>query len=80
MFAFAFYPEFLPRHGPVVATTLALATFQVVAIDTPYCAGVVLLADRIRPRLSRAEVRRRLERALGAVLVGLGVELAATAS
>ena len=78
VFAFAFYPEFLPRHGPVVATTLALATFQVVVIDTPYCAGIVLLADRIRPWLSRAEVRRRLERALGAVLLALGIELAAT--
>jgi threonine/homoserine/homoserine lactone efflux protein len=78
VFAFAFYPEFLPRHGSVVATTVGLATFQVVVIDTPYCAGIVLLADRIRPWLSRAEVRRRLERALGAVLVALGVELAAT--
>jgi threonine/homoserine/homoserine lactone efflux protein len=78
VFAFAFYPEFLPRHGPVAATTLGLATFQVVVIDTPYCAGIVLLADRIRPWLSRAEVRRRLERALGAVLIALGVELAAT--
>ena len=79
VFAFAFYPEFLPRHGPVLPAALALATFQVVVIDTPYCAGIVLLADRIRPWLSRAQVRRRLERALGAILVALGIELAATA-
>jgi len=79
VFAFAFYPEFLPRHGSILADGLALATFQVLVIDTPYCAGIVLLADRARPWLSRAEIRRRLERALGAVLVALGIELAATA-
>jgi len=79
VFAFAFYPEFLPRHGSILADGLALAAFQVLVIDTPYCAGIVLLADRARPWLSRAEIRRRLERALGVVLVGLGVELAATA-
>lgn len=78
VFAFAFYPEFLPRHGPVLADALALATFQVLVIDTPYCAGIVLLADRVRPWLSRAEIRRRLERVLGAILVALGIELAAT--
>ena len=78
VFAFAFYPEFLPRTGSVLLPALALATYQVVVIDAPYCAGIVLLADRIRPWLSRAEVRRRMERVLGAVLVGLGVELAAT--
>ena len=78
VFAFAFYPEFLPRHGPVLITTLALATFQVLVIDAPYCAMVVLVTDRIRPWLSRAEIRHRMERALGAILVALGIELAAT--
>jgi threonine/homoserine/homoserine lactone efflux protein len=79
VFAFAFYPEFLPRHGPVLADAVALAAFQVLIIDAPYCAGIVLLADRIRPWLSRAEIRRRMERVLGVVLVALGIELAATA-
>jgi threonine/homoserine/homoserine lactone efflux protein len=78
VFAFAFYPEFLPRTGSVLVPALALATYQVVVIDAPYCAGIVLLADRIRPWLSRAEIRRRMERVLGAVLVALGIELAAT--
>jgi threonine/homoserine/homoserine lactone efflux protein len=49
-----------------------------VVIDAPYCAGIVLLADRVRPWLSRATIRRRMERGLGAVLVALGIELAAT--
>jgi threonine/homoserine/homoserine lactone efflux protein len=79
VFAFAFYPEFLPRHGPVLVPALTLAAFQIALVDAPYCAGVVLLANRIRPWLSRAVIRRRMERALGAVLIALGIELAATA-
>jgi threonine/homoserine/homoserine lactone efflux protein len=76
VFAFSFFPEFLPRHGPVFATSVVLATFQVV-LDTTYCAGIVLLAMRVRPWLSRVSVRRYLERFLGTILVALGVQLAA---
>jgi threonine/homoserine/homoserine lactone efflux protein len=79
VFAFSFYPQFLPRHGPVFGTTVALATVQIV-IDTSYCVLVVLLASRARRWLSRAAVRRRLERVLGATLVALGIDLAAGAA
>jgi threonine/homoserine/homoserine lactone efflux protein len=76
VFAFSFFPQFLPRHGPVFGTTVALALVQV-AIDGPYCAGVVLLASRARNWLSRTSVRRRMERILGTALIGLGIDLAA---
>jgi threonine/homoserine/homoserine lactone efflux protein len=76
VFAFSFFPQFLPRHGPVFSTTLALASVQLV-IDTTYCVGIVLLASRARHWLSRAAIRRRLERALGAALIALGIDLAA---
>lgn len=76
VFAFSFFPQFLPRHGSVFGTTVALATVQIV-IDSSYCVMVVLLASRARTWLSRAAVRRRLERALGATLVALGIDLAA---
>ena len=76
VFAFSFLPQFLPRHGPVFGTTLALACVQLV-IDTTYCVGIVLLASRARRWLSRATIRRRLERALGATLIALGLDLAA---
>jgi threonine/homoserine/homoserine lactone efflux protein len=79
VFAFSFYPQFLPRHGPVFGTTVALVTVQIV-IDTSYCVLVVLLASRARRWLSRAAVRRRLERVLGATLVALGIDLAAGAA
>jgi threonine/homoserine/homoserine lactone efflux protein len=76
VFAFSFFPQFLPRHGPVFGTTMALGLIQVV-IDGTYCAVVVLLASRARRWLSRVAVRRRLERILGTTLIGLGVDLAA---
>ena len=76
VFAFSFFPQFLPRHGPVFGTTVALGLVQIV-IDGTYCAVVVLLASRARRWLSRAAVRRRLERILGATLIALGLDLAA---
>lgn len=75
VFAFSFFPQFLPRHGAVFATSVVLAVIQVV-IDTTYCAGLVLLAVKVRPLLSRIAVRRYLERFLGTILVGLGLQLA----
>jgi len=79
VFAFSFFPQFLPRHGPVLGTAVMLAAIQVVVIDGPYCALIVLLASRARNWLSRAAIRRRLERILGATLVGLGLDLAVAA-
>jgi threonine/homoserine/homoserine lactone efflux protein len=77
IFAFSFFPQFLPRHGPVFGTAVALAAIQVLVIDGPYCVMIVLLASRARNWLSRATIRRRLERVLGATLIGLGIDLAA---
>ena len=78
VFAFSFFPQFLPRHGPVLPTALLLAGIEVVVIDAPYCAMIVLLASRAKNWLSRDKIRRRLERTLGVTLIGLGVDLAAS--
>lgn len=75
VFAVTFFPQFLPRTGPVLPTVVVLATIQV-TLDTMWCAGVVLAADRAGTWLRRRRVRARLERALGAVLIALGIELA----
>jgi threonine/homoserine/homoserine lactone efflux protein len=77
VFAFTFFPQFLPRHGPVLGAAAALAAIQVLVIDAPYCAMIVLLASRAKNWLSRATIRRRMERVLGATLVCLGIDLAA---
>jgi threonine/homoserine/homoserine lactone efflux protein len=79
VFAFTFFPQFLPRHGPVLGAAVTLAAIQVLVIDAPYCAMIVLLASRARNWLSRATIRRRMERILGAALVCLGIDLAAAA-
>jgi threonine/homoserine/homoserine lactone efflux protein len=75
VFAVSFFPQFLPRHGPLLGIVLALAAIQV-TLDTVWCLGIVLLADRARPLLQRVAIRRRIERVLGAVLVALGIGLA----
>jgi threonine/homoserine/homoserine lactone efflux protein len=74
VFAVSFFPQFLPRGGPLLPTVIALATIQVI-LDSSWCVGLVLAASRARRWLTRLSVRRRIERALGAVLVGLGLEL-----
>ncbi len=75
VFAVSFLPQFLPRHGPLLPTVLVLVAIQV-TLDTLYCCGIVLLADRARRFLERGTIRRRIERGLGLVLVGLGCEFA----
>jgi threonine/homoserine/homoserine lactone efflux protein len=74
VFAVSFFPQFLPRTGPVLPTVIALATIQVL-LDTLWCTGIVLLADRARGWLGSGQIKRRIERTLGAVLVALGFEL-----
>jgi len=77
-FGIVVLPQFLPSSGAVLPTLLVLAAVQLV-IDTAWCAGVVLAASRAREVLSRAHIRRRIERVMGAALLALGVGLAADA-
>ena len=77
-FGIVVLPQFLPSSGAVLPTLLVLAAVQLV-IDTAWCAGVVLAASRAREVLSRAHIRRRIERVMGAALMALGVGLAADA-
>jgi threonine/homoserine/homoserine lactone efflux protein len=77
-FGIVVVPQFLPSTGPVLPTLFVLAVIQLV-LDTTWCAGVVLAADRARDVLGRNHIRRRVERVFGAALIGLGVGLAADA-
>ncbi|MEC3957805.1 LysE family translocator [Nocardia sp. CDC153] len=78
VFGLTILPQFLPGSGPVLPTVLILAAIQLV-LDTAWCVGVVLAADRAGEWLRRTGIRRRIERALAAILVGLGIGLAADA-
>lgn len=77
-FGIVVLPQFLPAGGALLPTLLILAAIQLV-IDTSWCVGVVLAADRARNILSRTHIRRRIERTMGAALVALGLTLAADA-
>ncbi|UFS98962.1 LysE family translocator [Nocardia huaxiensis] len=78
VFGLTILPQFLPSEGPVLMTVVVLAAVQLV-IDTAWCVGVVLAADRAGNWLRRTGIRQRIERVLAAVLVGLGIGLAAEA-
>ncbi|XVV04308.1 LysE family translocator [Actinosynnema sp. CA-248983] len=73
VFALSFLPQFLPAD----AGRGALLVFALVwvAVDTLWYLVVVGVLDRVRGLLSRARVRRAVERVSGAVLVGLGLRL-----
>ncbi|MBX8688419.1 LysE family transporter [Mycobacterium sp. 20091114027_K0903767] len=77
-FGIVVLPQFLPTSGPVLPTLLALAAIQLV-VDTSWCVGVVVAADRARNILNRTHIRRRIERVMGAALVALGIGLGADA-
>jgi threonine/homoserine/homoserine lactone efflux protein len=55
---------------------MLLGLLQVI-VDAAWYVLLATLAGRARGLFSRAAVRRRLERITGAVLIGLGVRLAA---
>ncbi|WP_082844125.1 LysE family translocator [Nocardia salmonicida] len=78
VFGMTILPQFLPSEGPVLPTVAILAAIQLV-IDTAWCVGIVLAADRAGNWLRRSSIRQRMERALAAVLIGLGIGLAAEA-
>jgi threonine/homoserine/homoserine lactone efflux protein len=75
VFAFAFYPPFIPPGANVLGTTLLLGGVQVV-IDAGWFLLVALFVGRARKFFSRAKIRRRLERTTGTVLIALGIGLA----
>ena len=77
VFMFAFYPQFVPADGPVLAWTAALALLQV-AIETVLYLSLAAAVGRASLWFRRPKIRRRLEMASGSVLIGLGLRVAVT--
>lgn len=77
VFMFAFYPQFVPDDGPVLAWTAGLALLQVL-VETVLYLGLAAAVGRASAWFGRPKIRRRLEAASGTVLVGLGVRVAIT--
>ena len=75
VFMFAFYPQFVPDHGPVLAWTALLAAVQVV-VETALYLGLAAMVGRASGWFRRPRVRRRLDAVTGGVLVALGLRVA----
>jgi threonine/homoserine/homoserine lactone efflux protein len=69
-------PVFIP-HGAQVAPTALILGGIFLAEGIVWLAVIVLLGDRLNAVVSRASVRRRMERLTGVVMIGFGVRLAA---
>lgn len=76
VFGLTILPQFLPSHGPILTTVLVLAAIQLI-IDTAWSIGIVLVAHRAGTWLQHTGIRQRVERTLAAILVALGLGLAA---
>jgi len=74
-FMIAFYPQFVPTHWPLFATTALLAVVQV-AIEIVLYLTLAALVGRASRWFRQSKVRRRLDAISGAVLVTLGVRMA----
>ncbi len=77
VFMFAFYPQFVPDDGPVLAWTAGLALLQV-TVETALYLGLAAAVGRASAWFRRPAIRRRLEAVSGTVLVALGARIAVT--
>lgn len=77
VFLFAFYPQFVPADGPVLASTATLGAVQV-AIETVLYLGLAAMVGSAAAWFSRTKVRRRMDYASGAVLLALSARVALT--
>ena len=78
VFMIAFFPAFIPSGYPVLPTTLALASLQVV-VEAYLYLGLAVGVGRAGRAFGSSKVRARLEAVSGTVLVGLGIRVAAQA-
>ena len=78
VFLFAFYPQFVPADGPVLAATVALGLIQV-SFETVLYLALAAVVGRAAAWFSRTRVRRQLDYASGVVLLALGARVALTA-
>lgn len=75
IFYLAFLPQFIGPADPPLATSLLLASIHMV-LGLVWLALVAVLLGRLRGLVEGSNIRRRLEAATGAVLIGLGVRMA----
>lgn len=75
VFAMSFLPQFVPAGAPHLPTMIGLAAVWAV-FEVGFYGLYVWFVGRMKKIISRAEVRQRLERVSGTVLLLLGVRMA----
>jgi len=75
VFFVALFPQFVPARSAVLPATL-LMTALVVAFDFAWYMTLAVLVSRAKRAILRTALARRIEQAMGAVLIGLGVRVA----
>jgi threonine/homoserine/homoserine lactone efflux protein len=75
VFFVALFPQFVPSGSSVVPAALAMAML-VVAFDLVWFSALALAVDRAKRALVGSRLARRIERVIGAVLIGLGIRVA----
>jgi threonine/homoserine/homoserine lactone efflux protein len=75
VFAFSFYPAFIPTGANVFATSALLGVVHV-CVDVAWYTTLALAVSRLRALFLRPGFKHWLERVVGTVLVALGLRLA----
>jgi threonine/homoserine/homoserine lactone efflux protein len=75
VFAFAFYPQFIPHRSNALIFSVVLGTVHVL-VDICWYTVLAVALTKTRDLFARSAVKRWMERVVGAVLVALGLRLA----
>ncbi|HEX7105381.1 MAG TPA: LysE family translocator [Acidothermaceae bacterium] len=75
VFYITLLPQFVPKHAPVLAFSLLLASIHAIE-GVAWFAMLTAATARVRRLLSRSTVRRWLDRVTAGVFIGFGVRLA----
>jgi threonine/homoserine/homoserine lactone efflux protein len=75
VFAFSFYPQFIPHGANPLLTSTILGLIHV-GVDLCWYTFLAAVVDRAKELFTRSGFKRWLERVVGAVLVALGLRLA----
>jgi threonine/homoserine/homoserine lactone efflux protein len=75
VFFVALFPQFVPDGSSVLPAALGMAAL-VVAFDLVWFSALALVVDRAKRAFVGSRLARRIERVMGAVLIGLGIRVA----
>jgi threonine/homoserine/homoserine lactone efflux protein len=75
VFFVALFPQFLGDRGAVLPTALLMAVL-IVIFDFAWYTSLAVMVSRARAGFERSRLARWCERAMGAVLIGLGARMA----